>query len=308
MRSVKRGFTALVMVAVVAGCGRIETALRGSTSIFHRSAPAPVHATLVPDDARLAVLWVGHATVVIQLDGRTIVTDPVFTDTVGELSKRRVAPGLTPDELPALELALVSHVHFDHLSYGSLAAIETKLALLAMPEGGLAYLPEFVFDAREVATWSSFEHAGMRVTAVPALHGGHRYGVDAGWAKAACGWVLERSGIVVYFAGDTGFSTEHFAAIRKTFPAIDLAILPIAPMEPHHLVGAWHMDPKEAVAAFRALGAKAMLPIHFDTFVHSLDAPGDAPKVLAREVATQKVDPGRVHTLQIGERRVLLPR
>lgn len=292
------------LVALTAlGCGRAATVMRGATSVFRRSADAPMaDDPALRADVRLSVQWVGHATLLVQLDDRMLVTDPVVTKTVGTLSKRLVDPGVT--DFPHLDLAVISHMHFDHLSYGSLERLEDKIDLLAIPGGGFAYLPSFAFDAREAEHWTSFEHRGMTVTSVPARHGGWRYGVDASWAKSACGWIVAYHGLTLYFAGDTGYDEAMFRKIGARFPKLDVALLPIAPMEPHALMGQWHMNPEEAARAFAALGAKAMIPIHYDTFINSLDTPGTAIPTLARSIN----DPARVVVLRIGERRVLVPR
>lgn len=297
----------LLLVAALLGCGRVQTVLRGATSVFRSSARAPrSDDPALRADVRLSVQWVGHATTLLQLEDRMIVTDPAIVPTVGLLSKRIVRPGVT--DFPRLDLAVISHMHFDHLSYASLETLESKIGLLAIPEGGFPYLPAFAFDARESAHWASFEHAGVRLTAVPAAHGGWRYGVDAAWARAACGWVLEYRGLTVYFAGDTGYDEALFTAIAKRFPALDLALLPIAPMEPHELIGRWHMNPEEAVRATGKLHAKRMVPIHFDTFINSLDVPGDAGPTLTAAARAAGLVEGRVTVLEIGERRVLLGR
>lgn len=295
---------ALGALGMLLACGRVQTVFRGATSVFRASAPAPLHDYPgLRADVRLSVQWVGHATTLIQLDDRMILTDPAVTPTVGLLSKRLVDPGVEP--IPSVDLAVISHVHFDHLSYASLDVLEERIKLLAIPEGGFSYLPNFAFDARASAHWSSFEHAGLRVTSVPAAHGGWRYGVDASWARAACGWVVEYNGLSVYFAGDTGYDEKLFRAIGKRFPALDVALLPIAPMEPHSLMKRWHMNPSEAVQAFADLGAKLMIPLHYDTFINSLDAPGNAIPTLLTSVGAQAA---KVRVLRIGERLVLIPR
>ncbi|MBI2392188.1 MAG: MBL fold metallo-hydrolase [Deltaproteobacteria bacterium] len=302
-----RSLVALSLIAAL-GCGRAGTVARGSVSVLLATKPAPRHddPALRPD-VRLSVHWVGHATTIVQLDDRLIATDPAVTPTVGVLAKRLVAPGVAAADFPALDLVIVSHVHFDHLSYASLEALEPKIPLLALQEGGLAYLPEFEFDAVETPHWAGFDHRGMRVTAVPARHGGWRYGFDAS-ARASGGWVIERNGVSVYFAGDTGYDDELFRNIRARWPALDVALLPIAPMEPRGFVWPRHMNPADALQALSDLGAKVMIPIHYDTFINSLDRPGEAPDALRRERDRLKIPEGRAPILQIGERRVLLAR
>ncbi|MGZ3421484.1 MAG: MBL fold metallo-hydrolase [Polyangiales bacterium] len=296
----------LVLCALLLACGRVHTVVRGSTSIFRTSAPAPKH-DLPANDAELAVLWVGHATVLVQLRDRVVVTDPVTTATVGQLSKRIVEPGLRADQFPPIDLVAISHVHYDHLSLGTLSALEKKIQFLAIPSGGLAYVPDYAFDATEVEAWKSVTRGDLTFTCTPAAHLGWRYGFD-GWAHVMGGWVFEQAGKTVYFAGDTGYDRALFQAIAKRFPHIDLALLPIAPMEPHGLMGSWHMNPADAVKAFVDLGAERMMPIHYDTFINSLDDPGEALPKLYQAADAAKIPREKLTVLRIGERRVVIPR
>jgi L-ascorbate metabolism protein UlaG (beta-lactamase superfamily) len=258
----------------------------------------------VRPDAELAVLWVGHATVLIQIADRFVLTDPVFTDTVGQVSKRLVEPGIDPENLPPLDVVLVSHMHFDHLSLGSLERIEPKVRDLVVPQRGLLYVPGFSFPSWELATWESWERDGLRVTAVPVRHNGFRYGLDGEWMTTSyTGYVVEYAGRTVYFGGDTAM-TRGFRAAAERFPSIDLAILPIAPIEPRDFMCRAHIDPHEAVRAFFDLRARFLVPMHFDTFVNSTDALGDAPRELTRAArAAGKQD--RLVLQRIGEQRVL---
>jgi L-ascorbate metabolism protein UlaG (beta-lactamase superfamily) len=258
----------------------------------------------VRPEAELAVLWVGHATVLIQIADRFVLTDPVFTDTVGQVSKRLVEPGILVESLPPIDLVLVSHMHFDHLSLGSLELIEPKVRDLVVPQRGLVYVPGFSFRTWELATWESWERGGLRVTAVPVRHNGFRYGLDGEWMTTSyTGYVVEYAGRTVYFGGDTAMS-EGFRATRERFPAIDLALLPIAPIHPREFMCRSHIDPKQALEAFFALGARRLVPIHYDTFVNSLDEFGEAPRELTRLARAAGVS-DRVVVLRTGEQRVL---
>ena len=258
----------------------------------------------VRPEAELAVLWVGHATVLIQIGDRFVLTDPVFTDTVGQVSKRLVEPGIDVDSLPPIDMVLISHMHFDHLSLGSLERIESKVRDLVVPQRGLIYVPGFRFRTWELATWESWERDGLRVTAVPVRHNGWRYGLDQEWMTTSyTGYVVEYAGRTVYFGGDTAM-TKGFGATAARFPSIDLAILPIAPIHPREFMCRAHIDPKEAVQAFLELRAQRLLPMHFGTFVNSFDEVGEAPRELARAAAARGLE-DRLVMLAIGEQRVL---
>ena len=258
----------------------------------------------VRPDAELAVLWVGHATVLVQIADRFVLTDPVFTDTVGQVSKRLVEPGIDVEALPPIDITLVSHMHFDHLSLGSLERIEPKVRDLVVPQRGLLYVPGFSFRTWELATWESWERDGLRVTAVPVRHNGFRYGLDGEWMTTSyTGYVIEYAGRTVYFGGDTAM-TQGFRATAERFPSIDLAILPIAPIHPREFMCRAHIDPGEAVRAFLDLRARHLMPMHYDTFINSFDELGEAPREMERAAAAAGVR-DRLVLLNIGEQRVL---
>jgi N-acyl-phosphatidylethanolamine-hydrolysing phospholipase D len=259
-------------------------------------------------DARLAALWVGHATVLIQIEDRFVLTDPVFTSSVGQVSKRFVEPGIDPAHLPRIDAALISHMHFDHLSLGSLDLIEPRLARVYLPEGGAVYVPGSGVPTIELLAWHSHEVSGLRVTAVPVRHNGWRYAGDRSWmTHSFTGYVVEYRGLTVYFGGDTAY-TRAFLETRRRFPNIDLAVLPIAPIHPRSFMCRYHIDPREALEAFRDLGADAMLPMHFDTFVNSLDEYGEAPRQLRALLPEYALDERRVAVLRHGEQRVFVAR
>ncbi|MBX3208731.1 MAG: MBL fold metallo-hydrolase [Labilithrix sp.] len=296
------------MTAAVSGCFVVRAGGRAAVSLF--SSPREVKKAKHPvgPDARLAVVWVGHATALVQIDDKVILTDPVFTSTVGQVSKRLVEPGIDPKDLPPVDVALVSHMHLDHLSLGSLEMIEPKVKTLLLPSGGAAYLTGgFAFPAHELATWQAWEKDGLRVTAVPVDHVGWRYGVDQAWmTESFTGYVIEYHGLKVYFGGDSAYDQRVFVETGQRFPKLDLALLPIAPIEPRSVMRRFHMDPAQAVQAFVDLDAARMVPIHYGTFVTSTDEPGDALRELAK--AQKKLDLGSrvIAPLEIGERRVFV--
>jgi N-acyl-phosphatidylethanolamine-hydrolysing phospholipase D len=298
----------LVACSLLSGCRLMRAAGKASGSLF--ASPRKVEHKLkdpIDKNARLAVLWVGHATTLVQIDDKVILTDPVFTSTVGQLSKRVVEPGLDVENLPPIDAVLISHMHFDHLSLGTLAEIEPKVRTLLMPRQGATYLTDFRFPNVELRPWQAWEKDGLRVTAVPVDHVGYRYGLDDAWmTESFTGYVIEYHGMKVYFPGDTAYDQKLFAETAQRFPGIDVALLPIGPIQPRDIMRRLHVDPAEALQAFFDLGAKHMVPIHYDTFVNSTDEPGDAVRELNAAMKRWDLEGRDVATLAIGERRIFL--
>jgi N-acyl-phosphatidylethanolamine-hydrolysing phospholipase D len=258
-------------------------------------------------DARLAVSWIGHASVLLQIDDRFVLTDPLLVDTIGGgVSHRKVGVPIDPKDLPALDAVLVSHTHFDHLSLDSLGKIEHKTRRAYFPEGGLVYLSNMAFDAIDLARWETVQDRGMELTAVPVDHVGARYLIDT-WMHSFTGWVIRYHGITVYFSGDTAYTHADFLETRKRIGHIDLALLAIAPIHPASIMRRVHMDPVQALDAFADLGADRMIPIHFDTIGDSTDAPHEARDTLVALVHERHLE-SRVTVLEIGEQAVVVQR
>ncbi len=312
MRRRRLGYLGVVCLALLAGgCGfipRVITKNIGAWGDEPRKVPNKLLDPRRPE-ARLAVLWIGHATALIQMDDAYVLTDPVFTHNVGQVSPRLVEPGIAPENVPALAVTAISHMHFDHLSFDSLAAVEDQTEVLLVPPGVKSSVPRYDFEIRELGGWQRYERGGFRATAVPVRHVGGRYGIDAAWKRQAfTGYVFEYRGLSVYYGGDTAFDAAVFRATRERFPKLDLALLPICPAEPRDYMKKTHVDPAEALDAFLLLGAKQMVPVHYDTFISSDDPPGECERRLRREMAARNLGDDRVVVLAIGEQRVLLPR
>lgn len=301
---------ALVALALgFTGCGFARIALHNVPWFFRTPAPAPRADLPRSDDAALSVLWVGHATALVQLDDLYLLTDPVFTERVGGLSRRLVAVGLTAEQLPSVAAVLVSHRHFDHLSTDSFPLIAAQVETVLAPPGAAPDIPAGPYATRELGAWESFSRGALTITAVPVLHEGNRLLHDeAAHPRAFTGYVAQYHGLTVYFSGDTAYREDVFAEVARRFPSIDLALLPIGPIAPEEMMRPHHLDPAQALQAFDALGARQMVAIHFGTYLHSLDAPGDCERGLDAALAQRADLAGRVHRLAQGERRALLPR
>jgi L-ascorbate metabolism protein UlaG (beta-lactamase superfamily) len=294
-------------LAWLAGCGFIGRVLERNLTAPAESKLAHKLQDPVRTDARLAVLWIGHATLLVQLDDVFVLTDPVFTHTLGQVSPRLVEPGIEPSQLPELAAVIISHMHFDHLSFGSLDMIEQRTAVALVPPGVRASMPRYDFETRELAPWQSYEQRGLRITAVPVQHVGGRYGIDAAFEpRAFTGYVIEYHGLRVYFGGDTAYTPSAFQETRRRFASLTLALLPICPNHPRDYMQHTHMGPSQALDAFALLGAERMIPMHFDTFINSDDVPGSCATELRKQSQRRGLAAEQVAILEIGEQRVLL--
>lgn len=302
--------TACVLtLALLSGCTTFGSiSWRNAMILLRTPDPVPDRIT-APErpDAKLAALWVGHATVLVQLDDKFILTDPVFTRFVGGVTPRLVEPGIAPEHLPQLDAVLVSHRHFDHLSRGSFPMIEPMVPVVLTPPGAADDVPPGSYQTTELPAWQAWEHDGLKVTAVPVLHSGDRLPGDAASRpKAFTGFVVEYRGMTVFFAGDTSWDAAIFEAIAARFPSIELALMPIGPIKPEPEMLPHHLNPAQALMASRLLGARHMLPIHFGTFILSLDEPGEVEAAFDKAVAARHPDDPETGLMRIGEQRVYL--
>ena len=311
LRFILFSFIALQCSWITTGCSSFFTRFIAKSFENLPSSPDTVTAKIahpVLQNVGLSILWIGHATCLIQIGDKLFLTDPIFTETTGLISKRRIEPGILPSSINKLDYILISHIHFDHLSYGSLSMLP-KSAVMLLPTGGAAYTPEFGFsDYREMNPWTAIEADGVRITAVPVKHFNGRYGFDALWMdhNTFTGYVIEYRGKTVFFAGDTGYDPEKFKEIGRKY-AIDVALIPIAPGEPHDFMKFVHANPEEALQIFDDVQAKIMIPIHHRTFVQGLDSSLATGQNQLKQLITERNYADRVFILNVGERRILAP-
>lgn len=211
------------------------------------------------------VTWAGHASTIVQMGGKTLLLDPVWSEALPGNIRRITPPGIRWEGLPRIDAVLVSHNHYDHLDLRTLRRLPAGTPIY-VPHGVGAWLRGKGIHHVTELDWHTWEMLdGLRITLVPAHHWSRRGFRDANrtlWG----GWVVQdQAGRQVYFAGDTGYG-PYFREIGRRYPGIDVAILPIGAYAPKHYNGGAHMDPKEAVQALQDLGAKAMVPVHWGTF------------------------------------------
>ena len=304
-----RLFTLVLLILVLSGCSSYiqRTVWQSITRIGEPIPPAPhMITTPVLQNVKLAVSWVGHATALIQIYDKIFITDPLFTNTIGMVVKRAVKPGLDPALLTKVDFTLISHMHFDHLSYGSLDMLP-KSGTLVFPDGLAEYIPDFGFrEEEELKPWDVIECDSVRITAVPVQHFNGRYGIDRGWMdeRGYTGYIIEYRGIVVFFAGDTGYNSELFKEIGCRFK-IDLAIIPIAPGSGSGLGSQVHANPPGALAIFKDVGAHYMMPMQYGTMLFGSTANPQGPLDQLRAAAANEGISDRIIGLEVGEQRIL---
>lgn len=235
---------------------------------------------VTPGAGDIAVTFIGHATVLIELDGVRIVTDPVLSERLFIL-RRIVAPGLPHGGLGDLDLVLVSHGHHDHLDLrthrrlpknGTIALVAENLSDLVRPTG---------YERVVEMPWGAeFEHKGVRVTALRVNHWGTRgiFPDNRGYT----GYLIEGPSGAVFFPGDTAY-TPLFREYGERY-SIDVAVLPIGAYSPRSFRRV-HMNPEDAFQAFVDLRARYLVPIHWGTFVLSYEPVDEPPAWIERLAA-----------------------
>jgi L-ascorbate metabolism protein UlaG (beta-lactamase superfamily) len=224
------------------------------------------------------ITWIGHSTVLIELDGVRLLTDPLLRRRV--LHLRRV--GADAAEIGRVDAVLISHAHADHLDAGSLERLDTA-RVIAPPRAATRSLG-WVDDVVEVNVGEHVEVGAVRVTATPAEHGGHSVGYLMGGSLS------------IYFAGDT----DLFEGMRQlATPALDVALLPIGGWGPRIPPG--HLDPARAAQALELLQPRIAIPIHWGTYTRiGLSRDENEPARRFAELAAQRAPDVDVHVLPVG--------
>ncbi|MDR7270019.1 N-acyl-phosphatidylethanolamine-hydrolyzing phospholipase D [Pelomonas saccharophila] len=272
---------------------------------------------------RPAVTWIGHATVLAQLGGLSLLTDPIFSERASPLSfagpKREQPPGVALAELPHIDAVLVSHNHYDHLDLASCRALARQPAgspLFVVPLGLQAW-----FRARgiervvELDWWQAEQLDGLDIVLVPAQHWSAR-GLNDRMKTLWGGFAAFAPDCQLFFAGDTGYSRD-FTDIRERFAerqhssqggGFDIALIPIGAYEPRWFMQNQHVNVEEALKIHADLGAKRSLGVHWGTFELTDEALDEPPRQLERQRAALGLAEGDFFTLAIGATRRIPPR
>lgn len=269
-------------------------------------APAPLPAA---GTDTVAVTWAGHASWVLRIGGLTVLTDPVWSRRILGTPARVTPVGVDWAELPPVDAVLISHNHYDHLDAPTLRRLPRETHLFVPAGLGEWCRRRHFTRVSELDWWEAVQLPApggghVRFDFVPAHHWSRRTLTDT-CRSLWGGWVLTApDGRRVHFAGDTGYG-HWFAEIGGRFPGIDLALLPIGAYDPRWMLRPVHTDPEEAVRACRDLGARAMAPMHWATFLLSAEPPGEPLQRLRAAWERAGLRRDALWDLPVGASRVL---
>src|SRR6185503_15869109 len=257
-----------------------------------------------PDPAMLAtppgpgeparLTWLGHASWLVQLEGASLLIDPVLGESIPVRIRRNVPAPLRADQLPRIDRTLLSHNHYDHFDRPSVLA--ARASVLA----GAGFGRRLALPVKELGWWESEPiNDRLSVAFVPSQHWSRRGLFDVNRALWG-GFVISSPRSRIYHAGDTAYF-DGFREIGRRFPGIDAALLPIGAYDPAWFMEKQHMSPEQAVQAFVDLGARDFLAMHWGTFKLTDEPLDEPPQRLRAEWRRRNLPDERLRILAVGQ-------
>jgi L-ascorbate metabolism protein UlaG (beta-lactamase superfamily) len=254
-----------------------------------------------PPSPGLRAVWFGHSSVLVEIDGVRLMTDPVLSDIVSPVPfgpKRMHAPPVALADLTGIDAVLISHDHYDHLDMKTVQHLAAQGTHFYVGLGIGAHLERWQVapeQIHEMDWWQSLELKNLRINCTPARHYSGRKWQDNStlWAS----WVVEGAQHSFYYSGDTGYA-DHFRNIRARYGNTDLNLIKVGA---YGTPPSWldiHMDPESAVKANQDLGGGILLPVHWATFnlaYHAWDEP------ILRTLRAATAEQAQIVTPRIGE-------
>ncbi len=230
----------------------------------------PYLSQTVDGENEIVATFVNHATVLLQLKGLNILTDPIWSERASPVTwagpKRARRPGVELDQLPPIDLVLISHNHYDHLDLATLEKLNNAFHpqfLVAKGDQKLLQT-EGIQNVQELDWDQSIQVKDSQITFLPTQHWSGRGLLDR--SKSLWGaYLIEHHGKKIYFGGDSGYA-NHYTQLKEKKGGIDLAFLPIGAYEPRWFMKDHHMNPADAVQAHRDLSSRQTIGIHFGTW------------------------------------------
>jgi L-ascorbate metabolism protein UlaG (beta-lactamase superfamily) len=258
---------------------------------------------------KLHVTMIGHATMLIQTGGLNIITDPVLSERASPVQffgpKRHNPPGVAFDDLPKIDLILLSHNHYDHLDILTLEKLVQRDApLIITPLGNDTIIHKAIKGANiKTGDWGDMISISsqIKIHVEPCHHWSARGTKDRRMALWAA-FVIETDTLKIYHIGDTGYhSGTNYKAVAEKHNSFDLAILPVGAYEPRWFMKGQHQNPYEAVEGFKLCNAKTAIGHHWGTFQLTNEAIDAPPKALAKALKDTGILPERFSALSPGQ-------
>jgi L-ascorbate metabolism protein UlaG (beta-lactamase superfamily) len=257
-----------------------------------------------------SVTWLGHASVLVRIAGRNVLVDPMFPERASAVpfaGPQRIAPvPVDIDDLPPIDVVLISHNHYDHLDEDSVRrlAARSPSPRFLVPLGLESWFAGIgIENVEEMDWWQDTREGAVTITFVPVQHWSRRTLIDRDQTLWG-GWSIDGEGLRVIHLGDTGYSRD-FRDIGERLGPFDLALIPIGAYAPRWFMGAKHLDVPEAIQVRADLRARRAIGIHWGTFPMADDPPDEAPRLLALERERAGLTRDDFDVLAIGETRRL---
>lgn len=264
-------------------------------SLFTRRVSSRVRTALPKlSQQQIGITWIGHASFLIQTPEHAILIDPNWARWL-KVIKRLRQPGLELHDLPAIDLVLVTHAHFDHLDKKSLRAVAADQPIVVPKNVGSLVKGLGFKKIHELEHWEKLEYRGLKITLTPASHWGARMLHDQ--HRGFGGFLIEYAGKTLFHCGDSAYF-HGFTEIGK-LASIDVALLPIGAYDTPTKRDV-HMNPEEALQAFRELHAKIFIPMHYGTFRLGYEPLEEPPKRLLASAAQCNIE-NKIKILKEGE-------
>lgn len=254
-----------------------------------------------------SVWWLGHASLLLRLGGRYILIDPVLSPRASPLSfygpQRKTPSPLTVQQLPAVDVVLISHNHYDHLDRRTIRELTKRFRQITfiVPLGLKNWFSHYPAKrVVELDWWESLALDDLTFHATPARHWSMRTPWDRN-RSLWCGWAIHHPALRFYFTGDTGY-TEKLVEIGTRLGPFDLAALPIGAYAPRWFMQEQHMDPQQAVMLYQQLNSPRVIPMHWGVFELADESLDEPPQQLNLALGAAGIEDHRFHPLKIGER------